>query len=395
VQHDDTSQENFVEALEELAEGFWSEASEHTGFILKRLLEESMEQEIQIQFGLDYYEHSPKREDWRNGYYQRELLTPWGLLQGISVPRSRKGTYEPKVLTRYQRRHAQVDQAVLALFLAGISTRKIAEALEPLLGKGVSAQTVSRIAQRLDREVRAFHRRPLLDRYQYLLLDGLTLKCKTAAGVKKRLILCAYGITKEGQREMIDWTLATAESEASWTAFLEDLTDRGLKGKALQLVVIDGCPGLHAAVSAVFPLTPIQRCWVHKLRNVAAKLKRRDQAECLRGAAAIYDAPHLRAARQAFREWAARWRKVCPKAVACVEEDLEEMLAFMDCPKGHWRRVRTTNPIERAFREVRRRTRTMSCFNNPKSIDRILFGVLSHLNSHWRAKPIPKFTQEY
>ena len=136
---------------------------------------------------------------------------------------------------------------------------------------------------------------------------------------------------------------------------------------------------------------PRQRCWVHKLRNVAAKLPRRDQEACLKGAKAIYLSSTRREARARFEDWASQWRPSQPKAVKCLEADLEELLSFLDCPLAHRRKIRTTNAIERAFREVRRRTRPMSCFNNPASVDRIIFGIISHLNQSWKDKPIPEF----
>lgn len=158
------------------------------------------------------------------------------------------------------------------------------------------------------------------------------------------------------------------------------------------MVTTDGCPGLHRALDTVYPYVPRQRCWAHKLRNVAARLPRKHQEACLGEAKGIYRAGTRREAVAHFREWAHRWRQVAPKAVGCLEQDLEELLPFLDCPQAHWKKVRTTNAIERAFREVRRRTRPMSCFQNSASVDRIIFGVISHLNNAWQDKPLKEFT---
>lgn len=215
---------------------------------------------------------------------------------------------------------------------------------------------------------------------------------RSLLGVKKRLVLCAYGITETGHRELISFRQAPSEGEAQWEAFLRDLYERGLKGQGLQLITTDGCPGLHRGLDTVYPYVPRQRCWAHKLRNVAAKLPRRHQEACLRQAKEIYQAPTPREAVRHFREWAQGWRERAPKAVRCLEQDLEELLTFLDCPLPHWRKVRTTNAIERAFREVRRRTRPMSCFQNAASVDRIIYGVMSHLNTSWKAKPLREFT---
>jgi putative transposase len=371
---------------------WWGDLEAETLRGVKHLLEGVMEVELLEGLRAGRYRRTELRRGYRNGYRERSLLTQWGLVQGLRVPRDREGHYRPRVLPAYQRRQEAVNHMVREMFLAGVSTRKVQEVINPLLGAPLSAQTVSRIARSLDAEVQRYHRRPLADSYRYLFLDGLTLKVKGATGPLKRLVLCAYGITDAGQRHLISFRQATAESEAQWEAFLRDLYQRGLEGKSLALAVTDGCAGLHRALDTVYPYVPRQRCWAHKLRNVAAYLPRKLQAECLKEAATIYQAPTRREAIARFRRWAAQWRAAAPKAVACLEQDLDELLPFLDCPEVHRRKVRTTNAIERAFREVRRRTRPMSCFQNKESVDRIIYGVISHLNKSWKAKPLPEFT---
>jgi transposase-like protein len=360
--------------------------------MVRRFLESALEEELVSHLQASWYQRNPDRQGYRNGYRRRDLSTRFGLLEKLRLPRDRDGGFQPKVLERYQRRQEEVNVTIRELFLRGISTRKVGEVVRPLLGAGVSAQTVSRICYSLDGEVARYHRRLLVDAYIYLLLDGVTLKVKSPTGVRKRLLLCAYGITAGGTRELLSFRQASAESEAQWEAFLRDLYERGLAGRSLRLITIDGCSGLRGALELVYPYVAVQRCWAHKLRNVAAKVPRRYQKECLAGAKEIYQASTQREAKVRFRQWANRWWAVAPKAVRCVEEDLEELLSFIACPSVHWRRIRTTNAIERAFREVRRRTRPMSCFQNKESVDRIVYGVISHLNQAWREKPIPQFT---
>ena len=244
----------------------------------------------------------------------------------------------------------------------------------------------------LDREVERFHERAISDDVRYLLLDGVYLRVKGANAAHRKLVLCAYGITVTGERRLLDFRLATAESQAQWEAFLSSLRERGLLGRPLRLVVTDGCAGLHAALETVYPYVPRQHCWVHKLRNVANHLKRSQQEECMAGARAIYQSQTRRAAVHAYWAWTKRWRPEAPKAVACLERDLEALLNFLACPPQHQRMVRTTNAIERCFREVRRRTRPMSCFNNNASCERIIYAVFSHLNRNWEGKPLPQFT---
>ncbi len=160
-------------------------------------------------------------------------------------------------------------------------------------------------------------------RYQYLLLDGITLKVKGATGVKKRLVLCAYGITPEGCRELLSFRQGTSESETQREAFLGDLYGRGLYGKELRLVTTDGCPGLHRALDTVYPYVPRQRCCAHKLRNVAARLPRKRQETCLQEAEGVYQSQTHQEAVKCFRGWAERWRELAPRAVTC--------------PKEHWK----------------------------------------------------------
>jgi putative transposase len=372
---------------------FEEELDGHVRSEVKRLLEEALDAERTSRVAVGRYVRDVEtRCDFRNGYYRRDLGTRLGLLRGLRIPRARRG-YKSELLPRYQRRQESVHGLVREAFLRGISTRQVGPVLEPVLGEAYSAQTISRIARGLDAAVEKFHRRALGDEYVYLFLDGVVLKVRDARGkVRRRVVLVAYGVTPAGRREVLAYRLAQAESEVAWTAFLQDLYLRGLEGRRLRLVVSDGSTGLHAAVSLVYPQARVQRCWAHKLRNIAEKVPQKE-GSCVAQAAAIYRALNRRQAERAFRRWAGRWRKRRPRAVACVERDLEELLSFFSVPQSHWKKVRTTNVIERAFREVRRRTRPMSSFTNPDSCDRIVFGVVSHLNRSWERKPLKEFTQ--
>jgi putative transposase len=378
----------------ERKEFFEEELSEQVRSEVKRLLEEALEAERTDWLGVGrYVRDEAGRRDYRNGYYRRDLGTRLGLLRRLRVPRTRRGC-RSQLLPRYQRRQESVNGLVQEAFLRGVSTRQVGEVLEPVLGESYSPQTVSRIARGLDQAVRAFHRRPLRDEYIYLFLDGVVLKVRDVGGkVRRRWVLVAYGITAEGRRELIAYQLAPGESEASWTAFLQGLFLRGLEGRRLRLVVTDGSSGLRAALGLVWPQVPRQRCWAHKLRNIGDKVPRKE-GSCVREAAAMYRAASRQQAQGSFRRWAHKWRPLRPRAVACLERDLEELLTFYDFPPHHWQKIRTTNIIERAFREVRRRTRPMSSFTNPASCDRIVFGVISHLNRSWEKKPLKEFTQK-
>ena len=371
---------------------WWGEVKRMSMRGVKRLLESAMEEELLEQLHAGKYRRTELRRGYRNGYRHRGLLTEFGPIEHIRIPRDRDGLYQTQVLPRYQRRQKRVNRMVREMFLSGVSTRRVQKVIEPLLGEGVSAQTVSRICRSLDAEVQRYHSRLLVDSYQYLFFDGIVLRMKGEARVTRRLVLCAYGIRHDGVRELIDFRQASSESEAKWEAFIHSLYERGLRGANLNLVTTDGCVGLHNALDTVYPYVPRQRCWAHKLRNGAAKLPRKIQESCLAGAKTIYQAPTRREARIRFRQWAEMWREQAPNAVRCIEDDIDELLPFLDCPTEHRRKVRTTNAIERAFREVRRRTRPISCFQNSASVDRIIFGVFSHLNSNWKDTPLPQFT---
>jgi putative transposase len=360
---------------------------------VKALVEKALEGERDRYLNLGYYEHSPEfRLDYRNGYYLRNFATRLGLLEALKIPRTRQG-FRTQILPRYQRHQDAVHDLVRQAFLRGISTRQVGEVLQPVLGEAYSAQTVSNLTRELDQDVQKFHRRALADEYLYLFLDGVVLKVRDAAGkMRRRVVLVACGIHRTGRRELIAYQFAfNGESEAAWTGFLQDLYLRGLEGKHLRLIVLDGGKGLRAALPLVFPAVPVQLCWAHKMRNIADKVPRRE-GSCVAEASAIYRAPNRRKAEQAFRQWKIAWQERRPKAVECVERDLDVLLNFFAAPEAHWKKVRTTNVIERAFREVRRRTRPMSSFTNLASCDRIVFGVVSHLNRSWERKPLPEFT---
>jgi putative transposase len=371
---------------------FWEVQEGAVREFRRKFIQGALEAERTMLIGCKASERTEERKHYRNGYWRRWITVKDGRLE-IRMPRVRGVKYESGIIPRYKQRIDEVDAALMKIFLYGASTRLTGEALRPLLGDGISAQTVSNIAGSLDEELKRFHRRKLEDRYLYLFLDGIILKTKTGFGAKKRAVLAAYGIKVDGRRELIDFTVANAESEKKWWRFLNDLYRRGLTGEALGLVITDGNKGLENAVDLVWPFVKRQRCWAHKLRNVANYLKKKYVDRCIKDARTIYDAKNRKEAERAYGKWEKKWASVAPKAVRCIEKDLEELLNFYSCPKEIWVKVRTTNVIERAFREVRRRTRPMSCFNNVQSIERIVYAMLSHLNEQWGKKPLNEFTQ--
>ena len=360
---------------------------------LRLLLERTLETEITVRLGARRYVRDEARRDWRNGYRERDLTTELGLLQGLQVPRSRKGTYQPQILARYRRRDEAVNGVILDAFVAGVATRRVGEVLEALLGEAPSATTVSRIAKELDAKAWEFHQRPLEDRWPFLVVDGVHMHVKGAAGLRTRVVLVAYAMDAQGNRELLDFRLATSESEAEWSAFFQSLYQRGLRGKRLRLVVSDGAPGIKAALQLAYPYAKQQRCWAHKLRNVVNQVRKADQRAVKRGAQAIYLAETRREAIQSFRGWKRAWQERYPKAVARLEKDLDALLAHFDHPVSLRVKLRTTNAIERCFVEVRRRTRPISAFTNDASCERITYALVAHLNKRWSPEPFSSQNQ--
>jgi len=358
----------------------------------QRFLEALMGYERQCFLNAHPYERTDQRVDQANGFYRRGLTTRMGVLE-LRVPRTRSGCFHPQVLPRYQRREPVVNEALKQVFLLGVSTRQAGRALATLVEETVSASTVSAVAKVLDGAVSRWHRRTLADHYRYLILDGVSVRIRLVGRVQRRVALCAYGITAAGKRELIDFLLVKAEAEDTWYGFLWNLWSRGLRGESLELIVTDGQAGLVKALSRLWPGVAHQRCWAHKLRNLENKLKV-SQRSCLEEAKLIYQAQHRTAALQRFREWKRRWRTQAPKAVACLEADLEELLAFFETPPAHWKGVRTTNVIERLFVEVRRRIRTMCAFTTRSSCERILYSVFDRMNTYWSQKPLKAFTHK-
>ncbi|MBI4196938.1 MAG: IS256 family transposase [Deltaproteobacteria bacterium] len=361
---------------------------------LKKILEGRIEGEMTEFIGLERYDRAEDRLDYRNGHYVRHLLTEMGDLE-LLIPRTREGGFQPKLLERYARRHRSVDEVLLACFCLGLSTRKAASVLVPMIGEEVSASTISRIAKDLDDEVEAYHNRPLSDDYLYLFFDGVVLKSKGAVKVQKKVLLCLFGIRKDGVQEMIDFCPAGSESQAAWESFLRDLYRRGLKGTLCQLIATDGGTGLHAALEIVYPKIPLQRCWAHKTRNVLDKVKKQDQEAVKKALHKISHAKNRREATKAYWRLASDWRRAYPRAVSCLEKDIDQLLTFFQIKEEElWSRLRTTNLIERAFREVRRRTRPMGVFTNTDSLQRIVFAVFFHLNNNWEQHPLKEFTHK-
>lgn len=384
----------FAGFVQDLQESFWGDFQGQTRQVLKELLETDAEQRMAEYLGLRWHERSApeQRVDYRNGFYERDYVTPLGVIR-LRIPRTRQRSFLPQWIAPLERRAPEVAELIRQAFLRGISTRQVGRVVATLTGEAVSAQTVSKLTRVLDRAVEAFHQRRLPDDCAYLVLDGVWLKVRRAFGPQRVLLLVAYGIRRDGTRELLAFTRAKSESQAGWEGLLNDLFQRGLRGRQLQLVITDGCPGLARALETVYPRVRHQRCWVHKMRNILEKVKRRDEKQVKAEAQKIYVAANLACAKRAFERFRFHWRSRYPAMVRQLERDLPELLQVFAFPRHLWRKLRTTNIIERCFVEVRRRTRPMVVFTNVASVDRIIYAIFSRFNEDWKNHTLELFTQ--
>lgn len=275
---------DYGEKLSGLKEDFWGDLKRETKESLRKLMETRMEYQVNDLIGSERWQHNNDRPTYRNGYYIRNLLSTYGYIENIKVPRLREGRINTNIFKKYQRRTGDIDGLILEMFLAGVSTRRVEEVLRPLLDKGsVSAGLVSKVTKVLNGQVKKYHYRNLRDYYKYLVLDGIYISTKSPVYKRKRCILVAYGMWIEDgklRKELIDFHMAPkGESMNAWSRFLGNLYHRGLEGGDLELAVIDGNKGLRKALDLIYPQAKVQRCWAHKLRNVSNKLPRRMQDE--------------------------------------------------------------------------------------------------------------------
>lgn len=343
---------------------------------LKKVLREKMDNRIDCYLsGVALRGES----DRRNGSYTRNLLTAMGSIE-LEVSRCRKFS-ALSVINAYKRRTSDIDHLILGCFVLGLSTRKVGEAFLGILGERISASTVSKVAKTLDLAVEQFHKRRLTNRYKAILLDGVVLSRKTGLGAEKKPVLVAMGIRHDESKEVIDFRLCGSESQQQWETFLNDLYRRGLTCDGVEVICVDGGKGCLAALETVHPNIPVQRCWAHKMRNIIDKVRKNDAEAVKKDLRKIYGAKDVVKARSAAREFADKWESVYPSAVKCLKADLGDLLTFFKFKDPNWRKAtRTTNAIERRFREVRRRTRPMGVFSDKTSIERILFAVFTHEN---------------
>jgi putative transposase len=346
---------------------------------IRLTLEMLLDEEIRTLVGAGRWQRMIGRKDVRNGSYLRRLVTSLGLVE-LEVPRAREGGSAGDVLGRYKRRTAEIDDAITSAYVHGVSTRKMGEVTEALMGERVGRSTVSRVTKSLEERVEAL-RNERIEEHPYLYLDATFLDARWARSVENVSALVAYAVGKDGHRKLLAITIGAQESEASWSELLSQLIERGLRG--VQLVIADAHAGLAAAVRKYLPEVPQQRCTVHLERNVLAKTPQRLRGRMAREVSRIFDSPSLPEAKVRLEQLRLGLGKQLPEAMACLENGFAAATRFYAFPKKHWRRIRSTNGLERLHGEIKRRIRAVGAFPDRGSALRLITAVALHVTGIW------------
>lgn len=335
------------------------------------------------------YERKEERCGYRNGKRERTMSTGLGQTV-IELPRARlrqgdgEAEWQSRLIERYQRRARSVDSALLGCYLSGANGRRIRGALSPLLrGAPLSKSAISRIVGRLQSLFSQWRKCTLKgESVVFVYLDAIVLRVRIANKVVSAPVLVALGVKADGEKVVLDMELLQSESSECWDGFVEGLVGRGLKRP--RLVIIDGNKGLRAAVDKNWPGTQVQRCTVHKLRNLERHTPRHALEEVKSDYHRIIQAESLDQARKAYREFVLKWKKLAPKVVVSLEEAGEELLTFYSFPSSQWKSLRTTNAIERLNGEFRRRVKTQGSLPSAQAAELLLFGLIISGQIHMR-----------
>jgi putative transposase len=332
---------------------------------LRALLESVMREELQALLSAGWGEHTPERKGYRNGYYTRDLGTTQGVIEDLQVPRDREGQFHSQVFERFARYEPQVEEGLRDMFVAGVSTAKVGEVAEQLIGVAPSKSAVSRLNADLEAQFKEWRARPLKEHWRIFYPDGIYYDVRHGEQADRMVVLAVLGVDQNGDKDVLGLRLSAEESKEGWAALFNDLRKRGVTG--LDLAVTDGNDGLIAALHEVFPATPHQRCVVHKHRNVVSALPRRVRGQLGAELDAIWQQPDKENARLVLEAFKVRYATRYPEAVASLSEGEAETLTFYDFPQVMHRYIRTTNAIESTFSTVRQRTDLIDVFTNEDS----------------------------
>ena len=365
----------------------WQEAREAgddpVRVLMQVLLQGLLEEEMTAHVGAEPYERTVERRGHRNGYKPRSLKTRVGTLD-LLVPQDLEGRFRTELFQRYQRSEKALVLALVQMYLEGVSTRKVQRITEQLCGLEVSRSQVSALVVDLQAEIDAWRSRPLAKRYPYLVIDARYEKVRRRPHVVSQAVLVVVGIGEDGRREVLGTYLADSESEATWSDVFKDLRGRGLEG--VQYVVSDDHEGLVAAVRRYFQGAVWQRCQVHLVRNLLAKVSRGDRPWVLEGWREVREAKTLEEARARLRELVERLEAKYPEVATWLEEAGEEALAVYALPEEHRKRMRSTNMLERLNQELKRRTRVVRIFPDGPSCLRLVTALAMETSEEWEAR---------
>jgi len=349
---------------------------------LKTVLEEVLQDEMTQHLEAGYRELTPTtRRGERNGYYQRNLVTPAGKIERLEVPRDREGEFVTEVFERYKRVTGDVEEAILEMYLCGISVRKIAGVTDALSKVRIGKDAVSRIASRLEEQQKQWRGRSLEKIYPYLYLDATYLKVRWGARVTSMTLLAAVGVDEEGFREVLGVEVAGSEKGAAYTSLLRDLIDRSLSG--VRLAVSDDHEGIKAAVAGELPGAEWQRCTVHFQRNVLSHVPSSSMCEVAEDLSAIFKVSRHKTAEALAEEFVSLYEKSYPKAVSIFKAGIWDALTYLSYPATHHARIRSTIMLERLFKEVKRRTRVVGVFPNERSASALATEIVLRSSEEW------------
>ena len=349
--------------------------------LLETVLNQVLRAQATDQLEAEAYERTEERKGYRNGSYERDLITRAGSIT-LRVPRFRDGSFSTELFARYQRSEQALVIALMEMVVNGVSTRKVTRITEELCGTSFSKSTVSELCKQLDPEVQEWNNRSLHGQcYPFVAIDALYIKVREDGRVRSRGVLVGYGVGEDGKREILGLQIADTESERSWSEYFLWLKERGLHG--VELVTSDHHSGLVSAVEHHFQGIPWQRCQFHFTKNILDAAPKSQQAEVGRHVRSIFDAPDMEHARESLKQTLEAFQVKAPKAMEILENGFEDALAVLAFPESYRVRLRTTNGVERLNREIRRRESVISIFPNQDSVIRLLGTLLLEENEKW------------
>lgn len=371
---------------------------DHLGEMVRGTVEEALnallDAEADRLCGAARYERSEARKDTRAGSYERGLHTKGGEVK-LKVPKLRQQTFETAIIERYRRRESSVEEALVEMYLAGVSVRRVEDITEALWGTRVSPGTVSNLNKKIYAKIEEWRHRRIEGDHPYLYLDGIVMKRSWAGEVRNVSLLVASAVNRQGYREILGICEGAKEDRSGWSSFLRHLVDRGLSG--VQLIISDACRGLVESVADYLPEARWQRCMVHFYRNVFSHVPSNKVREVSRMLKAIH-AQESRAAAQEKAEAVITElrRQRMSRAAELVGESIDETLSYYAFPDSHWRKIRTNNPLERIMKEIRRRTRVVGAFQDGQSCLNLAAARLRHIaGTKWSTRKYMNMTPLY